>query len=127
MLHEVGHSGIIGYSNTAAIVEASDIPILSSTDRLQRALLRWVEICGLAGQYQSADDVVASLQENSFLDDTSYLLEIESYEPDSWAVLWSGQKVSFVVGANFQEALMGCIPDHRFVNLVMQEYLDAEM
>ncbi|HKK29536.1 MAG TPA: hypothetical protein VKA18_03985, partial [Alphaproteobacteria bacterium] len=52
----------------AVIVESSDIPILSSTDRLQRALLRWVDICGLSGQFMAQSDVVDALASHDLLD-----------------------------------------------------------
>ncbi len=109
----------------AVIVEARDIPILSSTDRLKRALLRWVDICGLSGQFVSEADVIETLSGHDFLDQQNYLLEIEGQSPDRWSVLWAGDFVSFDPQRDFREALLECIPDDRFVNLVAQEYFDA--
>ena len=109
----------------AVVVEARDIPILSSTDRLQRALLRWVDICGLSGQFVSESDVVATLSDHEFLDQQSYLVELEGKNPDNWTIVWTGEFVSFNPQYDFREAILETIPDDRFVNLVAQEYVDA--
>ena len=109
----------------AVIVEARDIPILSSTDRLQRALLRWVDIFGLSGQFVSESDVVATLSDHEFLDQQSYLVELEGKNPDNWTIVWTGEFVSFNPQYDFREAILETIPDDRFLNLVAQEYMDA--
>lgn len=125
VFNEYGRSPALPYSDTASIVQASDIPILSSTDRLQRTLLRWVDVCGLSGQFVSESDVVETLSGHEFLDDQSYLVEIEGQEPSRWSVIWAGQQVNFESQRNFREALLECIPDDRFANLITQEYMDA--
>jgi len=109
----------------AVIVESSDIPILSSTDRLQRALLRWVDICGLSGQFMAQSDVVDALASHDLLDDRTYLVEIDGQDPSGWTVHWTGSSVMFGVSPDFGGALHQCIPDERFINLVVQEYIDA--
>ena len=110
---------------SAAVFEASDIPILSSTDRLQRALLSWVDLCGLSGHYNAGVRVCSQLQELGLLDPYSYLLEIENSDITSWSILWSGVEVNFGENSNFEEALAKCVDDHRFAELIVREYLDA--
>ena len=109
----------------SAIVQASDIPILSSTDRLQRALLRWVDICGLSSQFISDSEIVESLQSHDFLDDRSYLVEMEGADPDAWPIVWAGKNVVLDVDQDFRQAITQVIPDDRFVDLMAQEYADA--
>jgi hypothetical protein len=122
---ESSHSQPLAKRDSAAIVEARDIPILSSTDRLQRALLKWVDICGLSGQFVSETDVVETLSGHECLDHQSYLLEIDGKDPDRWSVLWTGYDVNFEPQHDFRGALLNCIPDDRFANLIVQEYVDA--
>lgn len=125
IIRDFGQTPSQDYKDTAVIVESSDIPILSSTDRLQRALLRWVDICGLSGQFVTENDVVASLQQHDFLDEQSYLVEMESANPARWSVLWTGSNVLFDLDNDFRGALLGCIPDDRYADLITQEYADA--
>ncbi len=113
------------YADTSAIVQASDIPILSSTDRLQRALLRWVDICGLSGQFTADIDVIEALKSHDFLDERSYLVEMEGSDPHNWPILWAGENVTLNADRDFYDALVEAIPDDRFVDLVAQEYADA--
>lgn len=125
MLRNYGQRHSAAISESAAVFEASDIPILSSTDRIQRALLRWVDLCGLSGHYNAGDDVLSKLEELCLLDDFSYLLEIESVNIASWSILWAGVEVSFQADSSFQDALTSCIDDPRFTDLVIREYLDT--
>lgn len=122
---DYGQSSLMTYPDTSAIVEASDIPILSSTDRLQRALLRWVDICGLSGQFMSDIDIVEAMEMHDFLDDRSYLVEMGGADPHYWSILWAGESVTLDVHRDFHEAMIQAIPDERFVDLVAQEYADA--
>lgn len=109
----------------AVIVEARDIPILSSTDRLQRALLRWVDLCGLSGQFISESDVIESLSGHDCLDEKSYVIEINGENPNQWTILWTGERVSFSAYNDFREALLESIPDDRFADLLQKEYFEA--
>ena len=125
MLEDVKHMNVPSGWDVAAIVEASDIPILSSTDRLQSALLRWIDLCGLSGQYHVQNDILATLKDNMFLDERSFVLDVYSEDINTWSIIWTGSMVSLSEGDMFAEALVECIPDQRFVNLVAQEYMDA--
>jgi hypothetical protein len=111
--------------NNTAIVEASDIPILSSTDRLQRTLLRWVDICGLSGQFVTDADIVEALAGHELLDDQSYLVELEGDNPARWQVVWAGSNVIFDTDSDFRESFYAAIPDDRFIGLIAREYSDA--
>ena len=113
------------YNDTASIVEASDIPILSATDRLQRTLLRWVDICGLSGQFVLENDVIDALTDHEFLDDQSYLIEVAGNDPGGWLVAWAGENVSFSVETDFRHAFTSVIPEQRYAELVAREYADS--
>ena len=113
------------YVNTTAIVEACDIPILSSTDRLQRTLLRWIDVCGMSGQLFLDMDVVDALTGHQFLDEQTYLVEIEGTDPSRWEVIWAGADTAFDSQVDFREAFISTIPEERYVDLVAQEYADA--
>jgi hypothetical protein len=107
------------------IVEAFDIPILSSTERLQRALLRWVDFCGLSGQFIVQSSALDALNECQMLDSRSFLIEVDGQDPSDWNVAWVGADVVFPIDARFQGALLDCVPDERFADLVTREYFDA--
>jgi hypothetical protein len=124
-VRHAGQTHALQHRDTAVIVEASDIPILSSTDRLQRALLRWVDLCGLSGHFVSESDVIHSLKSHEFLDEHSYLLEVEGHDLNRWSIMWTGAGVTFGPGQGFREAVLACVPDDRFANLIAEEYLDA--
>ena len=109
------------YVNTTAIVEACDIPILSSTDRLQRTLLRWIDVCGMSGQLSLDMDVVDALTGHQFLDEQTYLVEIEGTDPSRWDVIWAGADTAFDSQVDFREAFISTIPEERYVDLVAQD------
>lgn len=113
------------HSDLSAVVQASDIPILSATDRLQRTLLRWVDVCGLSGQFILENDVVDALSDHDFLDDRSYIVEIEGKDPSRWLVVWAGTGLSFSSDIDFRQAFASVIPEDRYAELVAREYHDA--
>ena len=98
MLEDVKHMNVPSGWDVAAIVEASDIPILSSTDRLQSALLRWIDLCGLSGQYQVQNEILATLKDNMFLDERSFVLDVYSEDINTWSIIWTGSMVSLSEG-----------------------------
>lgn len=120
-----GNSPSPTYANSTAIVEASDIPILSSTDRLQRTLLRWIDVCGMSGQLSIDTDVVDALAGHEFLDEQSYLVEIDGTDPSRWDVVWAGTAMAFGSDVDFREGFISVIPVERYVELVAREYNDA--
>lgn len=109
----------------AAIVEATDIPILSATDRLQRALLRWVDMCGISGQYKFSGDVEHEMETRDMLDDRTYILGIVGANPSDWPVVWSGDSVSIDAGQLFGPAFTRHTYEPRLLSLLVQEYSDA--
>ena len=109
----------------AAIVEATDIPILSATDRLQRALLRWVDMCGISGQYRFSGGVEAAMDSCDMLDDRSFILGIIGGNPVDWPVVWSGQSVAITAGQEFGPAFQRQAYEPRLLSLMVQEYSDA--
>lgn len=115
----------VARADFTAVVEASDIPILSATDRLQRTLLRWIDICGLSGQFVLDTDVVEALGDHEFLDGQSYLIEVEGTDPGRWPVIWAGEEIAFSAALDFREAFTSVIPEERFIDLVAREYADA--
>jgi hypothetical protein len=125
MLRSYGQNQLTAATQSAAVFEARDIPILSSTDRIQRALLSWVDLCGLSGHYNAGADALEKLRELGLLDPFTYVLEVDSPEIRTSTVIWAGVDVAFTAGGNLEEALVSCINDGRFTDLIVREYLDA--
>jgi len=109
----------------ATIVEATDIPILSATDRLQRALLRWVDLCGISGHYEFTADVKASMAAMSMLDDQTYIVGVVGSNPSDWPIVWSGQAVMIDAGREFGPAMRDHVGEPRLASLLAYEYADA--
>lgn len=109
----------------AAVVEATDIPILSATDRLQRALLRWVDLCGISGRYEFRGAVAEALESLSLLDERAYVLGIVGSKPADWPIIWAGPAVMIEAGSEFQPSMQERVGDARFLHLLAQEYADA--
>lgn len=109
----------------AAIVEATDIPILSATDRLQRALLRWVDLCGISGRYEFSGAVYDAMKALAMLDDRTYIVEIVGANPAEWPVIWAGGAVMFEAGGEFEPSMRQQVKDPRLLSLLAQEYSDA--
>lgn len=109
----------------AAIVEAIDIPILSATDRLQRALLRWVDLCGISGLFHVVGDVQQCLAKLDLLDDHAYIIGIIGEDPSEWPILWSGEAVLIDTGREFGPSIRERTEEPRLVSLLAQEYSDA--
>ncbi|MCA8927302.1 MAG: hypothetical protein KDC18_04480 [Alphaproteobacteria bacterium] len=106
-------------------MKSTDIPILSATDRLQRALLRWVDLCGISGHYEVAGDVETSMTELSMLDEQSYIIGVVGKNPSDWPIIWSGQAVLIQAGRDFGPAVAEWVGEPRLLALFAQEYVDA--
>ncbi len=117
--------GIGPEKELAAIVEASDIPILSATEELQRALLRWVDLCGIAGYYQFTGMVSDVMQSLNMLDEQAYIVGVVGRDPDDWPVIWAGDAVVMEAGQQFGSAIIRHVNDARLLQLFALEYLDA--
>lgn len=117
--------GISPGKELAAIVEATDIPILSATEQLQRALLRWVDLCGIAGYYQVSGMVSDTMQSLNMLDDQTYIVGVVGRDPNDWPVVWAGDAVAVETGQHFGPAIIRHINDARVLQLFTLEYLDA--
>jgi hypothetical protein len=109
----------------AAIVEASDIPILSATERLQRSLLRWVDFCGISGRYEFPGDVQDTMSGLGMLDDQAYIVGIVGANPADWPVIWAGDGVELCSGQEFGPAFTETVKEPRLLNLLVHEYADA--
>ena len=119
------HGGRRLAREVAAIVEASDIPILSVTERLQRSLLRWVDFCGISGRYEFVGDVQEAMSALDMLDDQAYIVGIVGFNPADWPVIWAGSAVEICSGQEFGPAFNKHVKEPRLLNLLVHEYLDA--
>ena len=109
----------------AAIVESSDIPILSAAESLQRSLLQWVDHCGISGRFEFEGDVFDAMSAIGMLNDCAYIVGIVGYDPADWPIIWAGDSVLIGAGQDFGPAFRASVSEPRLLTLVVHEYMDA--
>jgi hypothetical protein len=119
--HSLGHVP----RERASIVEASDIPILSSAESLQRSLLKWVDLCGISGRYEFDGDVATAMSAIDMLNDHAYIVGVVGSDPSVWPIFWAGGDVLIEAGQEFGPAFGASVDDPRLLTLVVHEYIDA--
>lgn len=108
-----------------AVVEATDIPILSASNRLQAALLKWVDCCGISGRMEFSGNVTNAIETMGLLDERSYVLGINGSNSGDWPILWSGANVGIESGREFGPEMSSVIQEARLTSLIALEYSDA--